>query len=95
MMRTAFPDFEITVGEMVAERDVVATVWTGQGSHQGEWQSPLGPIPATGKHITWTATTTVRLQGGKIAETIGTNWDHLGILQQMEALPSVAPRSGA
>ncbi|HEV2123318.1 MAG TPA: hypothetical protein VGW38_11155 [Chloroflexota bacterium] len=32
---------------------------------------------------------------GKIAEVIGTNWDHLGILQQMEALPAFGSRSGA
>jgi predicted ester cyclase len=95
MLRTAFPDYRISITEMVAERDVVATVWSGQGTHEGEWQSPIGPIPATGKSITWTGTTTLRVDEGKIAETVGTNWDHLGILQQMEALPAVAPRSGA
>jgi predicted ester cyclase len=95
MMRAAFPDYQITITEMVAERDLVATVWRGQGTHTGEWQSPMGPIPATGKSITWTATTTLRLVDGKIAETVGTNWDHLGILQQMEVLPTFAPRSGA
>jgi hypothetical protein len=74
---------------------MVATVWEASGTHQGEWQSPLGSIPATGKVVTWTGTTTLRLANGKIADVVGTNWDHLGILQQMDALPATAPRSGA
>ena len=45
--------------------------------------------------MTWTGTTTLRIAGGKIAEVIGTNWDHLGIPQQLGALPATNPRSGA
>jgi predicted ester cyclase len=95
MMSTAFPDYQITINAQVAEGDMVATVWEARGTHQGEWQSPIGPIAATGKAVTWTGTTTLRLANGKIADIVGTNWDHLGILQQMGALPATAPRSGA
>jgi len=95
MMRTAFPDYQLTIDDQLAEADKVATVWTGKGTHQGEWASPIGPVPATGKAVTWTGTTTFRIVDGKIAEVIGTNWDHLGILQQLGALPAIAPRSGA
>lgn len=95
MLRTAFPDYRITIDDQLAEADKVATVWTGSGTHQGEWASPIGPIAPTGKAITWTATTTLRIAEGKIAAVIGTNWDHLGILQQLGALPVAAPRSGA
>jgi predicted ester cyclase len=95
MMRTAFPDYRITIDEQLAEADLVATVWTATGTHQGEWASPIGPVPATGKAVTWTGTTTLRIAEGKIAEVIGTNWDHLGILQQLGALPATAPRPGA
>jgi predicted ester cyclase len=95
MMHTAFPDYQITIDDQLAEADKVATVWTASGTHQGEWASPIGRIPPTGKAVTWTGTTTLRFAGGKIAEVIGTNWDHLGILQQLGALPSAAPRSGA
>ncbi|MDQ4099642.1 MAG: ester cyclase [Chloroflexota bacterium] len=94
-LHTAFPDYRITIDEQVAEADRVATVWTGSGTHQGEWASPIGSVSPTGKGVTWTATTTLRIAEGKIAEVIGTNWDHLGILQQLDALPSPAPRSGA
>ena len=95
MMRTAFPDYRITIDDQLAEADMVATVWTASGTHQGEWASPIGPMPATGKAVTWTGTTTLRIAEGKITEVIGTNWDHLGLLQQFGALPATAPRSGA
>lgn len=95
MMVTAFPDYYITIKDQIAEDDKVATVWTSSGTHQGEWMSPIGPIPPTGKQVTYTGTTTLRIAGGKIAEVIGTNHDHLGILQQMGVLPAIAPRSGA
>ena len=95
MLTTAFPDYQITVVDQVAEGDRVATIWTGQGTHQGEWMSPIGTIPPTGNVVSWTGTTTVRIHAGKIAEVIGSNWDHLGILQQIGALPNTSPRAGA
>ena len=95
MLRTAFPDYRMTIDEQLAEANMVATVWTGSGTHEGEWASPIGPVAPTGKAVTWTRTTTLRIAEGKIAEVIGTNWDHLGILQQLGALPAIDPRSGA
>ncbi len=94
-LRTAFPDYRITIEDQVAEDDKVATIWTGRGTHQGSWASPIGAVPATGKTVTWTATTTLRIADGKIAEVIGTHWDHLGILQQLDAIPSADRRPGA
>ena len=94
-VRTAFPDYQITIKEQVAEDDKVATVWRLEGTHQGVWESPMGPVAPTGKRVTYTGTTTLRVQDGKIAQVIGTNWDHLGILQQLGALPVATPRSGA
>ncbi len=91
----SFPDYRISIIDQVAEGDKVATVWEAEGTHQGTWNSPIGPIPASGKPVTWTGTTTLRLVDGRIADVIGTNWDHLGILQSMGALPATAPRPGA
>jgi predicted ester cyclase len=95
MMKTAFPDYRVTVVDQVAEGDKVATVWTAEGTHQGTWMSPIGAVPSSGKPVTWTGTTTLRIRDGQIAEVIGSNWDHLGILQHMGALPDTAPRAGA
>ena len=94
-IRKAFPDYRLDVDEMVGEGDVVATVWTASGTHKGEWDSPIGPVPPTGKQIRWSGTTTLRLAEGKIVDVIGTNWDHLGILQQLDAIPIADSRSGA
>lgn len=94
-LRAAFPDYQITIDDQVAEGDRVATVWTGQGTHHGEWTSPAGSVAPTGTSVTWTATTTLRLEGGKIADVVATHWDHLGILQQLGAIESLAPRTGA
>ena len=92
---TAFPDFQVEIVEQVAEGDNVATVWTAQGTHLGEWPSPIGAIAPTGKPVTWSGTTTLIVRNGRIAGLIGTNWDHLGILQQMGVVANTAPRPGA
>lgn len=92
---TGFPDYSIRILDQVAEGDRVATVWTMTGTHQGEWASPIGSVPPTGKQVEFFATTTLRITDGKISEVIATNWDHLGILQQLGAVESTAPRPGA
>ncbi len=94
-LHTAFPDYRITIKTQVAEGDAVATVWELRGTHEGEWASPTGPIAPTGRPVAFSATTTLRLADGRMAEVLGTNWDHLGLLQQLGALPATAPRSGA
>jgi predicted ester cyclase len=93
MLLTAFPDYRLTIEEQIAEGDKVATVWSGSGTHQGEWESPAGNIAPTGKRARWTGTTTLRLSEGRISDVIATSWDHLGILQQLEAVDVTEPRS--
>ncbi len=95
MMMIAFPDYLISITDQVAEGDKVATVWTISGTHLGEWMSPMGTIPPSGQRVTYTGTTTLLVTNGKIADVIGSNHDHLGILQQMGVVPAIAPRSGA
>ena len=95
MLLSAFPDYRITIEEQIAEGDKVATVWTGSGTHEGEWESPAGTIAPRGKRARWTGTTTLRLSEGHISEVIATSWDHLGILQQLGAVAVTEPRTGA
>jgi predicted ester cyclase len=95
MLLTAFPDYRLTIVEQIAGEDKVATVWTGSGTHQGQWESPAGTIAPTGREVTWVGTTTLRLSGGKISEVIASSWDHLGILQQLGAVAVTEPRTGA
>jgi len=95
MLLTAFPDYRLTIEEQIAEGNKVATVWTGSGTHQGEWESSAGSVAPTGKQVRWTGTTTLRLSESKISEVIASSWDHLGILQQLGAVDVTEPRSGA
>ena len=95
MLLTAFPDYRLTIEDQIAEEDKVATVWTGSGTHQGEWESPAGSIAPTGNRVTWMATTTLRLSEGQISDVIASSWDHLGILQQLGAVDVTEPRTGA
>ena len=95
LLLTAFPDYRLTIEEQIAEGDKVATVWTGTGTHQGEWESPAGTIAPTGRRVRWTGTTTLCLSEGQISDVIGSSWDHLGILQQLGAVEVAEPRTGA
>jgi predicted ester cyclase len=95
MLLTAFPDYQLTIEDQIAEGDKVATVWTGSGTHEGEWDSPAGTVVPTGRRVRWTGTTTLRLFEGKISDVIATSWDHLGILQQLGAVDVTEPRTGA
>jgi len=81
----AFPDGKFTIDEQLAEGDLVATRWTGRGSHQGE----LMGIPPTGKQVTVSGITISRVVKGKVVEE-WTNWDTLGMLQQLGVVPEMA-----
>jgi len=83
--RAAFPDARITVEQQLAEGDLVATRWTGRGTHDGE----LMGISPTGKRVTVSGLTISRLEGDKIVEEFQ-NWDTFGMLQQLEAVPVLA-----
>lgn len=63
---------------------MVATRWTGTGSHRGE----LMGIQPTGKHATVSGMTISRLSGGKIVEE-WSNWDTLGLMQQLGVVPAM------
>ncbi len=81
--RRAFPDLRFTVEDLVAEGDKVVARVTVRGTHQGE----LMGIAPTGKRAEVTGISIVRFAGGKIAEEWG-NWDTLGLLQQIGAVPA-------
>jgi steroid delta-isomerase-like uncharacterized protein len=83
--RDAFPDLTMRVEEIVAENELVALRWTARGTHRGE----LFGIAPTGKEATVTGITIDRWAGGKVAES-WTNWDTLGLLQQLGAVPAAA-----
>ena len=83
--RTAFPDLRLTVEEQIADDQGVATRWSAKGTHEGDL---MGMAP-TGKQATVTGITIDRIVDGRIAES-WTNWDTLGMLQQLGVVPVLA-----
>ena len=77
--RTAFPDLQLTLDEVIAEGDRVVVRWTMRGTHLGEMRGGIAP---TSKPFTVTGTTTNRVVGGQIAEAWG-NIDLLGLMLQL------------
>jgi steroid delta-isomerase-like uncharacterized protein len=87
--RSAFPDFHLTIEDLIAEGEQVVTRWMWRGTHTGGSVWPM-PIPATGKQVTVTGITILRFAGGKFVE----DWhlvDHLGLFQQLGVIPAPQP----
>ncbi len=77
-LRTAFPDIETTVEDIIAEGDKVVVRFTARGTHKGTFQG----IAPTGRQFTITGINIYRIEAGKAAET----WqlmDALGLMQQL------------
>ena len=83
--RAAFPDLRLTVEDQIADDDRVVTRWSAKGTQEGD----LMGVPATGKQATVTGITIDRIVDGRIAES-WTNWDTLGLLQQLGVVPAMA-----
>jgi len=83
--KAAYPDGKLTIQQQIGEGDYVASRWIGTGTQQGE----LMGVAPTGKQVTVTGITISRIADGKIAEE-WTNWDTLGMLTQLGAIPAPA-----
>ncbi len=79
----AFEGAHVTVDEQFAEGDLVATRWTGRGTHTGEIQG----VAPTGKEVAVTGITISRVEDGKVVEERQV-WDALGMLVQIGAVPA-------
>jgi steroid delta-isomerase-like uncharacterized protein len=84
-IRRAFPDWNSTPEEMVAEGDCVVERWTGRGTHKGEFQG----IAPTGKSVEVPGVVFYRIADGHITEFRG-SFDMLSMLQQLGVEPAPA-----
>ncbi len=78
MMRTAFPDFKLTVEQLVADEENVAFAYTATGTHKGDFMG----IAPTGKSINIRGMQISKFEGGKMIERWGST-DELGLLKQI------------
>ena len=80
---SAFPDSQLTIDDMIAEGDRVATRKTFTGTHTGDG---IG-IPPTGKPVSIQYVDILRLRDGRIIE----HWlsmDQLSFMQQLGVIPT-------
>ena len=87
MLRTAFPDLHYTVDhltttDLIGENQKVVHRITAHATHTGPW----GPIPPTGKRMSWTEIHIGLYVQSMLVEHWG-NIDSLGIMQQMGVIP--------
>jgi predicted ester cyclase len=84
--RRAFPDLNFQgAAELIAEGEYVVGRWQGGGTHTGPAFGDFligGLAAATGRKMSFTGTTVLRVKNGKIAEEVGLD-DGVTALQQL------------
>jgi steroid delta-isomerase-like uncharacterized protein len=85
--RTAFPDLELAIEQMIAEGEWVAVRLTLHGTHLG----PLGDIPPTGKRVAMKEMVFLQVVDGQL-RAIWSVGDALGLRIQLGAIPESAWR---
>jgi steroid delta-isomerase-like uncharacterized protein len=90
MYRTACPDLQCTVEDVVAEGDKVAVRWVSRGTHKGD----LMGIAPTGKQVTFRGIQMLRISKGKIEEEWA-GFNTLGALQEIGAVPRLGQPAAA
>lgn len=82
--RTAFPDGNMTIDDIIVEGDIVAIRNTWHGTQK----APFYGIPASNKWVDVTSIGIDRVVEGKVVEGWG-ELDMVGMMQQLGALPPV------
>ena len=85
MLRTAFPDLQVTIEELVAEGDTVAGRVTMSGTHLGPFQG----IPPSGRSFEQAHMHFVRFRDGKSIEHRAVR-DDLGMMRQLGLIAAPA-----
>lgn len=81
LFQAAFPDLRYVIEETVAEGDEVGELLRFEGTHRGEFQG----IQPTGKRVSFSGMSIMRMEDGRIAELWG-QFDAMTMLQQLGAL---------
>jgi steroid delta-isomerase-like uncharacterized protein len=84
MFRTAFPDFNVSIDDMIAEGDKIVARTTWKGTQKGEFMG----IPSSGKRVSFSVIDIIRISGGKFVEHWGL-MDNSTMMQQLGAVPNM------
>lgn len=82
-LQAAFPDIRSDEEDLISQGDKVVVRRTFRGTYKGEF---MGVAPSD-KEVAYTGIFIAQLSGGKIEEQ-WVNFDALGLLQQIGAIPS-------
>jgi steroid delta-isomerase-like uncharacterized protein len=86
MFRTAFPDFNVSIDDMIAEGDKIVARTTWNGTQKGEFMG----IPPSGKRVSFDVIDIIRTSGGKFVEHWGV-MDSSAMMQQLGVIPAGPP----
>ena len=84
-LRQAFPNFTITVHQVIGEGDQLVSKYSATGTQIGEFMG----IPASGKTINVVAVNILRFANGQIVDDWEI-WDQFGMMQQLGLIPVVS-----
>ncbi len=87
-LRNAFPDFQLTIEELVADGDKVWARMTARGTNRGGFMGP-----PNGKAFEAAVFDVVRFRDGRITEHWGSP-DRFAMMSQLGLLPVPAPVAG-
>lgn len=76
--RSSFPDLRYEIVEIVGDADRAAIHWHATGTQHGQF----GPVPPTGRSVTYSGATFLRFDEGKIVAVWSVN-ELFGVLQQL------------
>jgi steroid delta-isomerase-like uncharacterized protein len=85
-----YPDLRWTVEDTIAEKDKVVACWTMSGTHEGDFMG----VSATNKKVSVDGMTIHHIAGGRIMDS-SFNWDALGMMQQLGAVPAMGQAKDA
>jgi steroid delta-isomerase-like uncharacterized protein len=85
-----YPDLLWTIEDTIGEKDKVVACWTISGTHKGDFMG----VPATNKKVSVDGMTIHHIAGGKIMDS-HSNWDTLGMMQQLGAIPALGKAKDA
>jgi len=86
MYRSAFPDLNLTIDDILEDGNKVVTRWTGRGTHKGNFAG-LAP---TGRAATVTGIIISQFSNGKLVED-HESFDEIGMLRQLGVTTIPAP----
>lgn len=86
MFRTAFPDFNVSIDDMIAEGDKIVARTTWSGTQKGEFMG----IPPSGKRVSFDVIDIIRISEGKGVEHWGV-MDSSAMMQQLGVIPAGPP----